>query len=71
MIQDLYIECVFESSISSQSFILSLLLKVHAKYNNIRRAGGFLKWRSSERFLICCSCDTKAEILELSRVSAD
>ena len=43
MIQDLYIECVFESSISSQSFILSLLLKVHAKYNNIRRAGGFFK----------------------------
>ena len=31
----------------------------------------FLKWRSSGRFLICCSYGTKAEILEPSRVSAD
>ena len=72
MIQDIYIECVFESS-NFKPVIYSFTFTQTYMRNTIilGEREVFFKRRSSERFLICCSCGTEAEIFELSRVTAD
>ena len=72
MIQDIYIECVFESS-NFKLVIYSFTFTQTYMRNTIilGEQEGFFKWRSSERLLIWCSCGTEAEIFELSRVTAD
>lgn len=72
MIQDLYIECVFESS-NFKPVVYSFTFTQKYMRNTIilGEQEVFFKWRSSEHFLIWCSCGTEAEIFELSRVTAD
>ena len=72
MVQDLFVECVFESSnfkpvIYSFTFTQTYMRKTIT----LGEQEAFFKWRSSERVLIWCSCGTEAEIFELSRVTAD
>ena len=72
MIQDLYIEYVFESS-NFKPVIYSFTFTQTYMRNTIILGDQvvFFKWRSSERLLIWCSCGKETEIFELSRVTAD